>query len=78
MAFTFEGTIEIPLEEFYSWVGDNYGLRNYRRCYGVPTVNKDNQTIEISVAGSDISNPAEWLEKPKSVLEWKERGIPNY
>lgn len=79
MAFTFEGTIEIPLEEFYLWAEANYGLGgSYERCYGVPTVNKDNHTIEISVAGSDVSNPAEWLEKPKAVLEWKEDVIPNY
>jgi hypothetical protein len=79
MAFTFEGKLEIPLEEFYSWAGDNYGLGGvYERCYGVPTVNKDNHTIEISFAGSDTSNPAEWREKPKAALEWKEQDIPNY
>jgi hypothetical protein len=77
MAFAFEGMIEIPLEELFTWAENTYGLKGgYERFYGVPKVNKSNQTLEISFAGSDTNDPSTWSKKPKAALEWEE--VPNF
>ena len=72
MSFTAEGTIEIDLGEFYSWVYQNYAPcigAEYR--YGVPRTNKHNQTLEIDFAMGTECNPAEWAEKPEAVKQWE-------
>jgi len=73
MSFTAEGTIEIPTEEFFNWM-----YKNYTPCsgveyqYGVPRVNKSNQTIEVDFAMGTETNPKEWHVKPDFLKQWVE------
>lgn len=72
MSFTAEGTIEIDLAEFYAWVYQNYApCKGAEYRYGVPRANKHNQTLEIDFAMGTECNPAEWVEKPEAVKQWK-------
>lgn len=73
MATTGEGTIEIPLEDFWSYV-DGYNIieGNYN-LYGKPKVNLDNNTLEIIFAFSDSGDPREWGEKSEAEKSWKEK-----
>ena len=74
MSFSAEGTIEIDLTEFWTWVYKNYSPvpSGTDIQYGVPRVNKSNQTLEIDFAASDTCNPKEWFEPPKVIQQWKE------
>ena len=76
MSYTAEGTIEIPTEEFFSWVRRHYCPGPTRTGsnvqYGAPRVNKSNKTIEVDFAMGDDCSPAEWLVKPDCVREWEE------
>ena len=71
---TQEGTIEIPLEEFWEWVQKTYAdhMNGMETSYGVPRVNKGNDTLEIDFAAADDGHPSQWAEKPKSVKQWEE------
>jgi len=55
MSFTAEGTIEIDLAEFFTWIYQNYApVNGVEYQYGVPRVNKSNQTLEVDFAmGTD-------------------------
>lgn len=74
MSFTAEGTIEIPTEEFFTWLYKNYapctGFVEYQ--YGVPRVNKSNQTIEVDFAMATDCHPKQWSEKPEVCKQWEE------
>jgi len=73
MSFTAEGTIEIDLAEFFNWVCKNYApvdAAEYQ--YGVPRVNKSNQTLEIDFAMATDCNPKDWIEQPDAVKQWKD------
>jgi len=73
MSFTAEGTIEIDLSEFFTWVYQNYApVNGVEYQYGVPRVNKSNQTLEIDFAMATDCNPKEWFEQPNAVKQWKE------
>lgn len=71
---TIEGTIEIEMADFWTWVNQNYAnnLDGMETYFGVPKVNKGNDTLEISFAASSEGSPANWAEKPKAVKEWEE------
>jgi hypothetical protein len=74
MSYTAEGTIEIPLEDFFGWVYTNYSpcyMSGVEFQHGVPRVNKSNNTIEVDFAMGTDCNPAQWKEKPKFMEEWK-------
>ena len=66
-----EGTIEIDLAEFWQWVAKQHANMGEIQ-YGVPRINKANETIEIDFAASSDGHPAEWAMKPKAVTQWKE------
>lgn len=71
MSFTAEGTIEIDLEEFFTWVYQNYApTKGTQYQYGVPRTNKDNQTIEVDFAMATDCHPKEWAEKPEAFKQW--------
>jgi hypothetical protein len=73
MSFTAEGTIEIPTEEFFTWLYKNYApCSGAEYQYGVPRVNKSNQTIEVDFAMGDETNPKEWFVKPDVFNQWEE------
>lgn len=70
MSCTYEGTIEIDLEDFAEFVA-NYHPEAPSVAYGVPRVNKSNETIEIDFAvGTDDCGPSDWAEKPKCLKQW--------
>jgi hypothetical protein len=73
MSFTAEGTIEIDLAEFWTWVYENYVPSNGAEyCYGVPRTNKNNQTLEIDFAMATYCSPRDWIEQPDAVKQWKD------
>lgn len=65
-----EGKIEIPLEDFWGYVERYHDHESSELLYGVPSVNPDNETIEINYAFSTNSNPSDWAEKPECYNEW--------
>ena len=73
MSFTAEGTIEIDLLDFWEWVHANYfPCKCVEYQYGVPRVNKSNQTLEIDFAMGTDCNPKEWFEKPSVLKQWED------
>lgn len=73
MSFTAKGTIEIDLSEFWGWVHKNYDpCPSAEVQYGVPRVNKSNQTMEIDFAMGTETNPKEWFVKPDVLKQWEE------
>lgn len=79
MALTAEGTLEIPMEEFWNWVFTSYSVKGMDSVYGIPHFNKSTNSIEITVAMGDQTNPNTWATKPKALLEWSEKtvDVPN-
>jgi hypothetical protein len=67
-----EGTIEIPMEEFWEFVHQYDPVDGLESSYGVPRIIKDGQTMEIDFAASSEGSPADWANKPKAVLQWEE------
>ena len=68
---TSEGTIEIEMANFWSWV-ENMHPCTGERVHGVPRVNYENNTIEIDFAESSESCPSEWANRPKCLAQWDE------
>jgi len=73
MSFTAEGTIEIDLAEFFTWLDKNYAPSSgAERKYGVPRTNKSNQTLEIDFAMATDCDPGDWAEQPDAVKQWRD------
>ncbi len=71
MSFTAEGTIEIDLADFFTWIYQNYApVNGVEYQYGVPRVNKSNQTLEVDFAMGTDCNPKDWFEQPNAVKQW--------
>lgn len=71
MSRTYEGVIEIPLEEFWAFVS-KYGPSDSDEIrYGVPRANRQNATIEIDYAGDSDGCPECWLVKPIAITQWE-------
>lgn len=71
MGFTCEGTIEIDLVDFWEFVA-KYRETSAEIAYGVPRVNRSNNTMEIDFAESSDGDPAAWSVKPESVTQWEQ------
>ena len=74
MACWCDGVIELSRDEFEEWLNKYYApVVKGPIVYGVPRVNKSNQTIEIAfAAGSDDAPPQQWADKPRAIVEWEE------
>ena len=74
MAYWCDGVIELSRNEFEGWLHEHYApAQSGSIVYGVPRVNKSNQTIEIAfAAGSDDAPPQQWADKPRAIVEWEE------
>ena len=74
MAYWCDGVIELSRYDFEGWLREHYApVGGGRIVYGVPRVNKSNQTIEIALAaGSDDAPPHQWADKPLAIVEWEE------
>lgn len=72
MSFIAEGTIEIPTEEFFTWLYMNYApCKGVEYQYGVPRVNKSNLTIEVDFAMATDCHPKDWFQKPEVCKQWE-------
>ena len=74
MAYWCDGVIELSRDEFEGWLREHYApVGGGSIVYGVPRVNKSNQTIEVAfAAGSDDAPPHQWANKPRAIVEWEE------
>ena len=72
MAASYEGLIEIPLEEFWEFVTKYHDKTIGEIAYGIPRVNRSNATIEISFAVGTECHPSGWAKKPLAVMEWEQ------
>jgi hypothetical protein len=71
MSMDCEGTVEIPMEEFWEFVAKYNSLQSCEIQYGVPRCNKESSRMEIDFAASTECHPMEWSKKPKAVLQWE-------
>ena len=73
MAYWCDGVVELSRNEFEGWLHEHYApTERGPIVYGVPRVNKSNQTIEIAfAAGSDDAPPQQWADKPRAIVEWE-------
>lgn len=69
-----EGTIEIPMDEFWQFVFKYDPTREsgMETSYGVPRIAKDGMTMEIDFAASTEGSPDDWAVKPKCKIQWDE------
>jgi hypothetical protein len=73
MGMTCEGTIGIPLVEFWEFVAQqDHGVKSAQVSYGVPRVSADGDRLEIDFAASTEGHPFEWVKKPEAKLQWDE------
>ena len=73
MSFTAEGTIEIDLADFFTWVYEKYAPENgVEYQYGVPRTNKSNRTLEVDFAMATDCHPKDWIEQPVAFKQWKD------
>ena len=71
MSVTSEGTVSIPMEEFWAFVAKYNDTNMSEVAYGVPRINPENpDEMEIDFAASTDGHPAEWAVKPKAVKQW--------
>lgn len=63
-----EGSIYIPLEEFWQFVSQYNQMKGCEMLYGVPRVVGND--LVISYAASSECHPSTWAKKPVAALEW--------
>jgi hypothetical protein len=68
---TYEGLLEIPLEEFWDFVVKYLPDELDEMYYGVPRINQQNYTMEIDYAGDSTGSPENWKVLPKAVTQWR-------
>ena len=69
MAYNGEGTIFIPLDEFWEFVSRYHDFKGAATVFGVPRVESNDLVIDF--AFSTGSDPNAWPQKPKAALQWK-------
>ena len=74
---TSEGTVYIPLAEFWEFVAKYNDTKMSEVAYGVPRINPENpDDLEIDFAASTEGHPSEWAVKPKAVTQWTDLKQP--
>lgn len=68
MSASYEGTIDIPLEDFWEFVSKYHDKTSGEVAYGVPKFHPGYMEISFAV-GSD-GHPSDWATKPAAVTEW--------
>lgn len=71
MACTYEGVIEIPLEDFWAFVSRYHPHTTGEVVYGVPKPDKGAGTLNIAFAVGDDTHPNQWAVKPEAVTQWE-------
>ena len=69
MAYTIEGSLQIPLDEFWDFLSQYLPSNSANTVFGKPVVNVDNGTLDIGFASDTDENPRTWLEKPLCLRE---------
>lgn len=71
----YEGTIEIPAEEFWEFVSKYCPAQTagHEVTYGKPRMEKNGIDLRISFAASSDGNPVDWSVKPTAITEWDEK-----
>lgn len=79
MAYTCEGTLEIDLVDFWTWVNRNYAkpFEGNETVFGVPQFDRSNNTIKIDFATSTSTDPNGWSPLPRALLQWKDHKDDN-
>lgn len=73
MSFTAEGTIEIDMADFTTWLYENYlPTKSVEFQLGVPRMNKANMTLDVDFAMSTDCNPKDQFEKPDVIKQWED------
>lgn len=67
-----EGTIEIPMSEFWEFVSQYNPTKAMVTVCGVPRITKDADTMEIDFAASSEGDPNDWAKKPMAAIQWEE------
>lgn len=69
-----DGTIEIPLENFWTFVFGYHEHENAELFYGVPRINTDMNTMEIDYMFNTGCNPQDEVgfEESKCKKQWNE------
>lgn len=70
MAHDGEGKIYIPLEDFWKFVQGYVPQSDAETVFGVPQFTDED--VVVDYAFSTECNPAEWVKKPKALLQWEE------
>lgn len=71
MAYDAEGTIYIPLADFWDFVRKFHPKFEGEVNYGVPRVSTSGD-MEIDYAVGSETAPADWSREPKAVTQWKD------
>jgi len=71
MARIYEGKVIVPLQDLWDWLDDNYIKTDDNTAFGVPNVNIEEHTLEITFAASSEGNPNEWTKKPVALKQWE-------
>ena len=72
MASNGQGTIYIPLDEFWSFVAQYAPKHGGEVLYGLPRITAGGEDLEVDYAFSTECHPDTWAAKPPAVLQWVE------
>lgn len=64
-----QGTVEIPLEDFWAFTAKYQYVEDCETFYGVPRVNKDNHVIEVDYMYNSSCNPQDEVGFKDSVCK---------
>jgi hypothetical protein len=70
MAYDAEGSVYIPLEEFWIFAMKYLPKTHAEFAFGKPRIVDDD--IVFDYAASTVCNPKDWAEKPKAITSWDE------
>ena len=68
--YTMEGTIEIPMNDFWEFVIKYAPVKSDPMCFGVPRFDIAAETIIINFASDSEESPENWTPKPKAITQW--------
>lgn len=69
MASTYEGMLEIPGEEFWTFVSKYMPNPSDECIWGVPRYNPTNETLDIFFAAGGNGHPEGWAKKPAAIID---------
>ena len=70
MGYIGEGTVTIPMEEFWEFVEQYLPGGSGEIAYGVPRVNTEDDRLEVDFAVNTDCHPSDQHEKPEPLQQW--------